>query len=72
MAKKAKKANELAKLSDADLKKQLGEAYKRMFSLNLQAETLQLHNHRQIPATRKEIARIKTQQRLRELAKGGR
>jgi large subunit ribosomal protein L29 len=71
MAKKAKKPNEVVKLSDADLKKGLDEAYKRMFSLNLQKETLQLQNHRQIPATRREIARLKTVQRQRQLGKGG-
>lgn len=71
MAKKARKPNEVTKLSDADLKKGLDEAYKRMFALNLQKETLQLQNHRQIPATRREIARLKTVQRQRQIAKGG-
>ena len=71
MAKKAKKSNEVAKLTDAELKKGLDEAYKRMFALNLQKETLQLQNHRQIPATRREVARLKTAQRQRQLAKGG-
>ncbi len=72
MAKKNKAPTiELLKLSDTELKKHLDESYKRLFSLNLQKETLQLHNHREIPRTRRTIARLKTIARQRELAKGG-
>jgi large subunit ribosomal protein L29 len=74
MARTKKKATtqEITKLSDAELRKQLDETYKKLFALNLQAETLQLHNHREIPAARRTIARLKTIARQRELAKGGR
>ncbi|RLC56811.1 MAG: 50S ribosomal protein L29 [Chloroflexi bacterium] len=56
-------------MSDADLQKQLDESYRRLFSLRLQKETLQLTNHREIPTVRRTIARIKTFQRQRELSK---
>ncbi len=70
MAKKIRgKVEEILKMSDADLQKQLDESYRRLFSLRLQKETLQLTNHREIPATKRTIARLKTFQRQRELSK---
>ncbi len=70
MAKKIRgKVEEILKLSDADLQKQLDESYRRLFSLRLQKETLQLTNHREIPAIKRTIARLKTFQRQRELSK---
>jgi large subunit ribosomal protein L29 len=63
------KVEEILKMSDADLQKQLDESYRRLFSLRLQKETLQLTNHREIPAIKRTIARLKTFQRQRELAK---
>ena len=70
MAKKIKgKVEEILKLSDEDLQKQLDESYRQLFSLRLQKETLQLTNHREIPAVRRTIARLKTFQRQRELSR---
>ena len=47
MAKKIKgNVEEILKMSDEDLQKQLDESYRRLFSLRLQKETLQLTNHR--------------------------
>lgn len=70
MAKKIRgKVEEILKMSDADLQKQLDESYRRLFSLRLQKETLQLTNHREIPAIRRTIARLKTFQRQRQLSK---
>jgi len=70
VAKKLKgNVEEILKMSDADLQKQLDESYRRLFSLRLQKETMQLTNHREIPATKRTIARIKTFQRQRELSK---
>jgi large subunit ribosomal protein L29 len=72
MAKKTKtKIADIRKLSDANLRKELDETYKRMFSLRLQKETLQLANHREIPRTRRAIARLKTIERQRQLAARG-
>ena len=70
MAKKIRgKVEDILKLSDEDLQKQLDESYRRLFSLRLQKETLQQTNHRELPAIRRTIARLKTFQRQRELSK---
>lgn len=70
MAKKAKtKVTDIRKLSDADLAKELNEAYRRLFSMRLQKATLQLTNHRELPRARRQIARLKTIARERQLAK---
>jgi large subunit ribosomal protein L29 len=72
MAKKIKtRTEEIRKLSDTDLAKEVDESYRRLFSLNLQKETLQLANHREIPKMRRNIARLKTIQRQRDLSGGG-
>ncbi len=72
MAKKLKtKTEEIRKLSDVDIEKELEEAYRRLFSLRLQSETRQITNHRQLPAAKRLIARLKTIQRERQLAAVG-
>jgi large subunit ribosomal protein L29 len=69
MAKKLKaKTEEIRKLSDADLEKELEEAHRRLFSLRLQTETRQIANHRELPRARRLVARIKTVRRQRQLA----
>ncbi len=69
MAKKLKaKTEEIRKLSDVDIEKELEEAHRRLFSLRLQSETRQITNHRQLPAAKRLIARLKTIQRERQLA----
>jgi large subunit ribosomal protein L29 len=76
MAKKSKtktQIDDIRKLTDPQLKKGLEDSYRRLFALNLQKETLQLANHREIPKVRRAIARFKTIERQRVLAtqKGG-
>jgi large subunit ribosomal protein L29 len=69
MAKKLKtKTEEIRKLSAADTSKELLETYRRLFSMRLQRETGQLTNHRERPRVRRQVARLKTIQRQRELA----
>jgi ribosomal protein L29 len=69
MAKKLKtKTQDIRKLSDAELDKEMEEAYRRLFSVRLQTETRQLTNHRELPRARHLIARLKTIKRQRELA----
>jgi large subunit ribosomal protein L29 len=66
MAKKLKtKTEEIRKLSEADLAKELEEVHRRLFSLRLQRETRQLPNHRELPKVKRLIARLKTIQRER-------
>lgn len=70
MAKKLKtKSADIRKLSEADLRKEMDEAYRRQFSMRLQNETRQLTNHRELPAMRRQIARLKTIERERVLAR---
>jgi large subunit ribosomal protein L29 len=72
MAKKLKtKTEEIRKLSDVDIEKELEEAHRRLFSLRLQSETRQITNHRELPAAKRLIARLKTIQRERQLAAVG-
>ena len=69
MAKKMKeKTEEIRELSDEDVEKELEEAHRRVFSLRLQSETRQITNHRELPAAKRLIARLKTIQRERQLA----
>ncbi len=69
MAKKLKtKTEEIRKLSDVDIEKELEEAHRRLFSLRLQSETRQITNHRELPAAKRLISRLKTIQRERQLA----
>jgi large subunit ribosomal protein L29 len=70
MAKKLKtKSTDIRKLSDADMKKEMEEAQRRLFSMRLQTATRQLTNHRELPRMKRQIARLKTIQREKELAK---
>lgn len=64
------KTKEIRALGDEDLKKQLEEAHKKLFELRFSAATKQLKNHRELPMLKKDIARLKTIARERELAQG--
>jgi large subunit ribosomal protein L29 len=69
MAKKLKtRTQDIRKLSDEELAKELEETHKRLFSVRLQTETRQIANHRQLPAVRRQVARLKTIIRERQLA----
>ena len=54
------KANEIRKLSAAELEAKLAELKKNLFMLRMQHATNQLDNPLQIAAVKKDIARIKT------------
>jgi large subunit ribosomal protein L29 len=70
MAKKLKtKLDDIRKLSDPDLGKEVEEAYRRLFSMRLQRETRQLTNYQELPRMKRHIARLKTIQRQRELTR---
>lgn len=66
MAKKTK--NELLDKSDDALKELLNERQRHLFDLRSQAVTEKLDDATQLGKTKKEIARIKTLQRQRQLA----
>jgi len=63
----SKKAKELRELNDTELEHRLGQAKEELFNLRFQSATGQLESHGRLRAVRKEIARIYTVLREREL-----
>jgi len=61
------KAADLRGLADDELVGKLREAKEELFNLRFQAATGQLENHGRLKAVRKDIARIYTLMREREL-----
>ncbi len=61
------KVEEIRALSTEGLKKQLEEAHQELFNLRFRLATKQLVNHREVSRVKKEIARLKTIIREREL-----
>ncbi|MBV9795731.1 MAG: 50S ribosomal protein L29 [Actinobacteria bacterium] len=60
-------ANELRTSTEEELGSKLAEAKEELFNLRFQGATGQLENHGRLRAVRKEIARIYTVMREREL-----
>jgi len=61
------KVSEIRALGDAELLKQLEQAHEELFNLRFRLATRQLGNHRELPRVKKEISRLKTVIREREL-----
>jgi len=61
------KVKEIRALSPEELSKQLEAAYQELFDLRFRLATKQLVNHRELPRAKREIARLKTIMREREL-----
>ena len=61
------KVDEIRALSSQELAKRLEEAYQELFNLRLRLATRQLVNHREIPRVKRNIARIKTIMKEKEL-----
>ncbi len=61
------KTKEIRALSPEELTKQLEATYQELFELRFRLATKQLVNHREVPRVKKEIARLKTLMREREL-----
>ena len=61
------KMEEFRALGNEELAKQLEGAYQELFNLRFRLETKQLVNHRELSRARKQIARIRTIIREREL-----
>jgi large subunit ribosomal protein L29 len=66
--KKKEQADELRTMSDDDLSKELAETYRRLFTVRLQLSTRQQLNTTEESKVRRQIARIRTLQRERQLA----
>lgn len=62
------KAEETRKLNDSELKQKLVDLKAELFSLRFQLAINQLENPMRIKAVKKDIARVKTIQREREIA----
>jgi large subunit ribosomal protein L29 len=62
------KASELRSKTDAELANQLDDSYQELFNLRFQRSTGKLTNTARVQFVRRQIARIKTIQRERELA----
>lgn len=63
------KAQEIRGLSDVDLKNRLTDLQEELFNLRFQMTTGQLDDVMRIRDVKRSIARVKTVQRQRELAK---
>jgi large subunit ribosomal protein L29 len=61
------KAHELDEMTDVDLEARLREAKEELFNLRFQAATGQLESHGRLRTVKKDIARIYTVVREREL-----
>ena len=66
--KRKEETDELRKLSDSDLMKDLEDTYRQLFTARLQVTTRQLANTSLPRKMRHRVARIKTIQRERQLA----
>ena len=67
MATQTSKAHELDELSNADLETKLREAKEELFNLRFQSATGQLESHGRLRTVKRDIARIYTVVREREL-----
>ena len=61
------RTNDLRELADEELVTKLGEAKEELFNLRFQVATGQLDNNRRLQTVRRDIARIYTVMREREL-----
>ncbi len=64
------KVEEIRALSIEELTKQVEAAHRELFELRFRLSTKQLVNHREVRRVKKEIARLKTIMRERELSLG--
>lgn len=62
------KANEIRDMTIPELRAKLLDAHQELFNLRFQLATRQLTNHRRLLQVRRDIARIKTVLREKELA----
>jgi large subunit ribosomal protein L29 len=66
------KASEVRSLTDEEIGQKIRDLKEELFNLRFQAATGQLANPMRLSEVRHSIARLKTVQRERELAGGGR
>ncbi len=61
------KIEEMRSLSVAELTKRVSDAHQELFNLRFRLSTRQLVNHRELPRVKKEIARLETIIREKQL-----
>ena len=61
------KASDIRALSEVDLRRELESAHQELFNLRIRLATKQLTNHRELRNVKKNIARLKTIAKEREL-----
>jgi large subunit ribosomal protein L29 len=61
------KADQVRSLGDEEIRKKLEEAHEELFKLRFQLATRQLTNHRELSKVKRDIARMRTIVREREL-----
>jgi large subunit ribosomal protein L29 len=61
------KVTEIRTLTTESLKEKLNESHRELFNLRFRLATKQLTNHREINSIKKQVARIQTVMREREL-----
>lgn len=64
-------AKDLRQMDQEELNKQLSQAKEELFNLRFQMSTAQLDNPKRVRQVRRDIARIETIRRERELANAG-
>ena len=64
----AKTRNETAELGDAELRETLATTKDKLFKLRFQRVTGQMDNHAEITKTKRDVARLLTELRAREIA----
>ncbi|HMS60186.1 MAG TPA: 50S ribosomal protein L29 [Tepidiformaceae bacterium] len=66
-----RKAEEIRRWNDEQLDREIGEAYRALFTLRFQHASRQLQNYRELRNARRRIARLRTIRRERELQVAG-
>jgi len=64
------KLEEMRALSIEELTKKVNDAHQELFNLRFRLSTRQLVNHRELPRVKKEIARMETIIREKQLSEG--
>ena len=62
------RTNELAELGDPELRETLATTKDKLFKLRFQRVTGQMDNHAEITKTKRDVARLLTELRAREIA----
>jgi large subunit ribosomal protein L29 len=62
------KSSELVELSDDELRERFATTKDKLFKLRFQRVTGQMENHAEITKTKRDVARILTEMRAREIA----